>query len=189
MWPTGSMGMMRGVLTKKSSRQRVPLFVLAVLACGAQVSCGSGARTSTTADGTCGRAPKAGPAQTPRADPSGAAGSETDSRHYAPPPRATPSVPPPTPVDGRLALTAADSGQTISVPAGTLIEIDLTPVSGAVWTVPESSDPKALPRLSASGACETVKVATFRAVADGAISASGPRGDAEARLTITLHVI
>jgi hypothetical protein len=125
----------------------------------------------------------------PRTGPDGAAGSASVPRHSAPPPSPTPSPPPPpTPVDGRLALTAANTGQTIVVPTATMIEVRLEPVSGSIWTLPESSDPHALPRLSTSGACDTVKVATFRAVGDGEISATRPRGDAEARLIVTIHV-
>jgi hypothetical protein len=85
-------------------------------------------------------------------------------------------------------LTAADTGQTIAVPAETVIEVDLKPVSGMVWTLPASSDPQALPRLSASGTCETTEVAVFRAVSDGEISATQPHGDAEARLIISIRV-
>ncbi|GIH19595.1 hypothetical protein [Rugosimonospora africana] len=92
------------------------------------------------------------------------------------------------PVDGRLALTAANSGQTIVVPVATMIEVRLEPVSISVRTLPESSDPHALPRLSACGACDAVKVATFRAVGDGEISATRPQGDAEARLIVTIRV-
>jgi hypothetical protein len=55
-------------------------------------------------------------------------------------------------------------------------------------TLPESSDPQALPRLSASGACDAVKMATFRAVSGGEISATRPHGDAEARLIVTIRV-
>jgi hypothetical protein len=87
-----------------------------------------------------------------------------------------------------VALTAANTGQTIIVPADTVIEIRLEPVSDSVWTLPESSDPRALPRLSASGACDALKMATFRAVADGEISATRPQGDAEARLVVTIRI-
>jgi hypothetical protein len=45
-----------------------------------------------------------------------------------------------------------------------------------------------LPRLSASGACDAVKMATFRAVSGGEISATRPHGDAEARLIVTIRV-
>jgi hypothetical protein len=78
--------------------------------------------------------------------------------------------------------------QTVVVPADTLIDVRLEPVSGSVWTLPESSDPQALPRLSATGACDTVKVATFRAVGGGEIIATRPHGDAEARLIVTIRV-
>lgn len=74
------------------------------------------------------------------------------------------------------------------IPPDTVIEVRLEPVSGSVWTLPESSDPRALPRLSASGACDPVKVATFRAAGDGEISASRPHGDAVATFVVTIRV-
>ena len=57
-----------------------------------------------------------------------------------------------------------------------------------MWTVPESSNPQTLPRLSASGPCDTVKTATFRAVGDGEIDATRPHGDAIGRLVVTFRV-
>jgi hypothetical protein len=165
---------------------RVVVLLLIVLAAGVQVACGS---TSDSGD-DCGRSPTASQPRTPRTGPTGAAGSTPIPRHSAPPPTAVPSRPPlPTPVNGRLSLTAANTGQTIVVPANTVIDVRLEPVSGSVWTVPESSDAQALPRLSASNACDTVKEATFRAVAgSGEISATRPHGDAEGRLIVTIRV-
>jgi hypothetical protein len=110
----------------------------------------------------------------------------SQASHTAPPPTIPPSKPVPAAVDGRVSITAANAGQTIVVPAGTLIDVRLEPVSGAVWTVPESSDPHALPRLSASGPCDAVKTATFRA--DGRIDATYPYGDAVGVLFLTVHV-
>lgn len=168
-------------------RARVLAVLLAVLTAGGQVACGSA--TGTSAGGTCGQAPMTSQPRGPHTGPAGAAGSASAPRHSAPPPGpAPPAPPPPTPVDGRVALTAANNGQTIVVPATTVIEVRLEPVSGSVWTLPESSDPRALPRLSASGACDTVKVATFRAVNSGQISATRPQGDAEATLNVTIRV-
>jgi hypothetical protein len=164
-------------------------MLLAVLVAGGQVSCGSA--TGTGAGGGCGQAPTTSQPRHQRTGETGSAGgSASVPARSAPPPTAAPSPrpAPPTPVDGRLALTAANTEQTIVVPAGTVIEVRLEPVSGSVWTLPESSDPRALPRLSASGACDTVKVATFRAVAGGEISATRPNGDAEARLIVTIRV-
>jgi hypothetical protein len=163
-------------------------MLLAVLAAGGQVSCGSAAGTG--AGGGCGQAPTTSQPRHQRTGEVGSAGgSASVARHSAPPPIApSPPPAPPTPVDGRVALTAANTLQTIVVPANTVIEVRLEPVSGSVWTLPESSDPQALPRLSASGACDAVKVATFRAVAGGEISATRPQGDAEARLIVTIRV-
>jgi hypothetical protein len=162
-------------------------LLLAMLAAGGQVACGHATGTDTS--GSCGQAPMTSQPRRPHTGPTGAAGSASVPRHSAPPPSPSPSPsPPPSPVDGRLALTAANSGQTIDVPAATVIEVRLEPVSSSIWTVPESSDPQALPRLSASDACDTVKVATFRAVNGGQIIATRPQGDAEARLVVTIRV-
>jgi hypothetical protein len=163
-------------------------MLLAVLAAGGQVSCGSAAGTG--AGGGCGQAPTTSrPRHLHTGEIGSAGGSASVARHSAPPPTApSPPPPPPTPVDGRVVLTAANTLQTIVVPANTVIEVRLEPVPGAMWTLPQSSDPQALPRLSASGACDAVKVATFRAVADGEISATRPYGDAEAGLTVTIRV-
>jgi hypothetical protein len=166
-------------------------MLLAVLAAGGQVSCGRA--TDTGAAGDCVQARTTSPPRShprgPRTGPAGAAGSARVLPHSAPPPAAAPSLPPPpTPVHGRLALTAANTLQTIVVPADTLIDVRLEPVSGLVWTLPESSDPQALPRVSASGACDTVKTATFRAVRGGEIIATRPHADSEARLLVTVRV-
>jgi hypothetical protein len=135
---------------------------------------------------TTGRPPAA---SGPRSGPTGAAGSASLAPHSAPPPTAPPQpTPTPTVVGGRVTLTAANTGQTIVVPAGTLIDVRLEPVSGALWTVPESSNAQALPRLSASGPCDTVKTATFRAAGDGEIDATRPHGDAIGRLVVTVHI-
>lgn len=167
-------------------RARVIVILLVVLgAGGVQVSCGS--ETDTGAD--CGQTPTTSQPRNPRTGGTGSAGgSASVPRGSAPPPSAARPPPPPTPVNGRLALTAANTLQTIVVPAGTVIEVRLEPVSGSVWTLPESSDPQALPRLSASDPCDAVKVATFRAVSEGEISATRPIAHALAALTVTIRV-
>jgi len=153
-------------------------------------SCSSAPDTHDAAD--CGRTSTTGrqPVTSgPRGGPTGAAGSASQAPHSAPPPTAPPQpTPTPTLVDGRVTLTAANTGQTIVVPAGTLIDVRLEPVSGATWTVPESSSSQTLPRLSASGPCDAVKTATFRAVGDGEIDATRPHGDAIGRLVVTVRV-
>lgn len=170
-------------------RGRVVVMLLAVLA-GVPVSCGRA--TDTGAGGDCAQARTTSPPRSnprgPRTGPAGAAGSARVLPHSAPPAAAPSPSPPPAPVHGRLALTAANTSQTIVVPADTLIDVRLEPVSGLVWTLPESSDPLAMPRVSASGACYTVKTATFRAVRGGEIIASRPHADSEARLIVTIRV-
>ncbi|HZM80882.1 MAG TPA: hypothetical protein VFC19_34600 [Candidatus Limnocylindrales bacterium] len=164
---------------------RIVLMLLVMLAAASQISCGQVTGTATEED--CGKAPTTSRPRVPRHGPTGAAGSAAVQRHSAPPPAAaSPPPSPPTPVNGRVALTAANTLQTIVVPAGTIIEVRLEPDSGSVWTVPESSDPQALPRLSSSGACDPVKVATFRADGTGEISATRPHGSAQARLIVTI---
>ena len=166
---------------------RAVVMLLAVIAAAGQVGCGS--VTGAGAGGDCAPQPTTIGPRDPRPGPTGAAGSASVPPHTAPPPPApTPPAPLPTPVNGRVVLTAVNTGQTIVVPADTVIEVRLEPVSGSVWTLPETSDSRALPRLSASGACDTVKVATFRAVGDGEISATRPHGDAQARLIVTIRV-
>ena len=183
--PRASVSTHRGV----RGRARVVVVLLALLAAGGQVSCGSATGTGAGAGEDCGQAPMTSQPPDPRTGLTGAGGSASIPRHSAPPPTLPPSPPPaPTPVNGRVALTAANTGQTIVVPADTAIEVRLEPVSGSVWTLPDSSDPRALPRLSTSGACDPVKVATFRAVGGGEISATRPHGDAQARLIVTIRV-
>ena len=163
------------------------VMLLAVLAAAGQVGCAS--TTGTGVGGDCAPAQTTNEQRGPRPGPTAAGGSTSVSSHAAPPPPApSPPAPLPTPVNGRVVLTAANTGQTIVVPAGTVIEVRLEPVSGSVWTVPETSDPQALPRLSASDTCDTVKVATFRAVGGGEISATRPHGDAQARLIVAIKV-
>ncbi len=172
-------------------RGQVPalLALLAMLALG-PAACGSASNIHDNANcgqtSTSSRLPKA---RGPRTGPAGGSGSASQAPHTAPPPTAPPSKPPPpTPVNGQISITAANAGQTIVVPAGTLIVVRLEPVSGAMWTVPESSDPHALPRLSASGPCDAVKTATFRADGDGAIDATHPQGDALGGMVLTVRI-
>jgi hypothetical protein len=100
----------------------------------------------------------------------------------------SPALPPPTPASGRLVLNAADSRKEIVVPPHTVVEVRLDPVDGSQWTVPESSDPHALSRLSASGGCDIARVAIFRADATGQITATRPTGDAVMVFKVTIRV-
>jgi hypothetical protein len=168
---------------------RVVLILLAVLAAGGQVSCGPATDLSAADCGQPTMTSRPREFHDPRNGPAGGAGSASVPGRLAPPPApASPPLPPPEPVNGRVALTAANAGQTIVVPAGTVIEVRLEPVSGSMWTVPESFDPQALPRLSASIDCDAVKAATFRAVSTSGIVATRPHGDAQAQLIVTVRV-
>src|SRR5262245_32798537 len=140
-----------------------------LLACGAGRP-GAGAGCTPTP-------PPVGPPPGRSAGLGSGGGSERQTARQAPLAELPTPIPaPPTPSGGRLVLTADDSPQTVTVPRGTIIEIRLEPVDGAVWTVPKSSNPNALPRLSASGACDRGKVATFRAEGTGEIRAIQPSG-------------
>jgi hypothetical protein len=174
----------RSVLYGRRGGRRAVALVLTLLAASAQAAC---ATTDTAAN--CAKTPANSQPREPRTGPTGGPGSAPQSGHQAPPPKFSPSPSPPTPVNGQLSLTAANTGQTIAVPADTMIDVRLEPDSGVSWTVPETSDPHALPRLSASDPCDTVKEATFRAVQGNAmISATRPNGDAKAQLRVTIRV-
>lgn len=177
-----------GLTTSGRGRASVLPVVLALLAALGTAACGS--NTNPHGNPDCGPGTTDGPVTTRvlRGGPTGGPGSVSQAPHTAPPPTVPPSRPAPTPVNGRVAITAANHGQTVVAPPGTFIDVRLEPVSGAVWTVPESSDPQALPRLSASGACDPVKTATFRADGDGRIEATHPQGDAVAGMVVTVRV-
>jgi hypothetical protein len=161
------------------------LGLLAVGVAVAFVSCGwsgSAAVSGCGAPSTMSAAPRAN-------GPGSAGGSARQTPGTAPPPApSSPAAPPPTPSGGSLLLTAANSRQTVKVPAGTVVEVRLEPVDGSHWTVPESSDPRALPRMSASGPCDPVATAAFRADGTGRIEASRPVGDAAVRFVIDVVV-
>jgi hypothetical protein len=70
-------------------------------------------------------------------------------------------------------VTMENSRTTISVPRGTIIDVDLT--SGP-WSAPVSSDPKVLPRVSFSSSCDGSVQASFRVQGSGWIEAQTTRG-------------
>ena len=144
-------------------------LVALTLALAALAGCGP-APSTTCSPGTVTlpRLPESGGApggQTVTPRPGGLGGS----------PQATPS--PPTAVNGRVVVSDAQNGQTVTVPPGTVIEVDLVTHVYGPWTVPQSSDPKTLPRLSGTAACDGTATATFRADGSGRISAR--RGNRE----------
>ena len=94
----------------------------------------------------------------------------------------------PTVVVGRLVLTEAASGQTFTVPPGTIVEVDLTTRSFGPWRVPDSSDPTHLPRLSGYAACDGTATATFRATGSGAITAVHGNQEVTERFTVSIIV-
>jgi hypothetical protein len=98
-------------------------------------------------------------------------------------PAATPTV-----VVGRLVLTEAASGQSFTVPPGTIVEVDLTTRSFGPWRVPDSSDPTHLPRLSGYAACDGTATATFRATGSGTITAVHGNQEVTERFTVSIIV-
>ena len=62
------------------------------------------------------------------------------------------------------------------VRSGTRIAVVLSNQSGP-WTIPQSSDPKALPRLTMSSRCVTPITATFEADGPGRIDANRANGE------------
>jgi hypothetical protein len=70
-------------------------------------------------------------------------------------------------------VTMANSRATLSVPTGTVIDVDLT--SGP-WGAPVSSDSRVLPRLSTASSCDGSVRASFRVQGSGWIEAQTDRG-------------
>jgi hypothetical protein len=69
-------------------------------------------------------------------------------------------------------VTLANNRATLTVPVGTMIDVDLT---SAAWTAPVGSDPKTLPRISSASSCDGVR-ASFRVQGNGWIEAATQRG-------------
>ncbi|HYS29306.1 MAG TPA: hypothetical protein VEQ12_07365 [Candidatus Limnocylindria bacterium] len=82
----------------------------------------------------------------------------------------SPSVP--AVAGGRILVTLANNRATLTVPIGTMIDVELT---SAAWTAPVSSDPNMRPRLSSSSSCDGVR-ASFRVQGNGRIEAVTHRG-------------
>jgi len=80
-------------------------------------------------------------------------------------PRATPTpLLVPSVSGGHARVSFADNRSTIGVPVGTVIDLELT---GDQWSLPVSSNPQKLPRLSASSSCDGTVRASFRVQGDG----------------------
>jgi hypothetical protein len=74
---------------------------------------------------------------------------------------------------GHVQVTIEKSRATISVPRGTIVDVDLT--SGP-WSAPVSFDPKILPRVSFSSSCDDSVQASFQVQGSGRIEAQTTRG-------------
>jgi hypothetical protein len=80
-------------------------------------------------------------------------------------PKATPTpVLAPLVSEGHVRVTFADNRSTMIVPVGTVIDVEL---STQQWSLPVSSDPQTLPRLSASSSCDGIVRASFRVQGNG----------------------
>ncbi len=95
-------------------------------------------------------------------------------------------MPLPSPSGGRLLLREENVEQHIPVRQGTLIEVELYNGPYGPWTIPRSSDPKLMPRLSASSRCVTPIIATFRA--DGSSEIQAERGNLEVSQTYRVYI-
>ena len=80
-------------------------------------------------------------------------------------PKATPTPVLNPPVSGgHVLVTFAEYRSTIIVPLGTVIDVKLNTQQ---WSLPVSSDPQTLPRLSASSSCDGIVRASFRVQGNG----------------------
>jgi len=80
-------------------------------------------------------------------------------------PKATPTpVLTPSVSGGRVRVTFANNRSTLSLPLGTVIDVELTTMQ---WSVPVSSDPQMLPRISAWSSCDGTVRASFRVQGNG----------------------
>jgi len=91
--------------------------------------------------------------------------------------------------DGRIILTTANFNQEVTVPKGTIVELALDNQSLGPWTVPQSSNPSAMPRLSASSRCVTPITAAFRATASAEIHAQRTNGEMTQEFKVSIQVI
>jgi hypothetical protein len=105
--------------------------------------------------------------------PGGGAGQQPVQGVPGPPKTSPTPIPVPTLSGGHVLVTMANSRATLSVPTGTVIDLDLT--SGP-WSAPVSSDSKVLPRLSTASSCDGSVRASFRVQGSGWIEAQTDRG-------------
>src|SRR5207253_11003481 len=108
------------------------------------------------------------------------------TRGTAPPWPPTPSpAPVPTVANGRVLVTDANNHQEVAVAKGTIVEVNL---SATGWTLPRSSDPHSLPRLSVMASCDGSVSATFSALGSGTIMAVGGGSTTHGGPTITFEI-
>jgi hypothetical protein len=105
--------------------------------------------------------------------PGGGAGHQVFQAVPGPPKTSPTPIPIPSLSGGHVLVTMENNRATISVPKGTIVDVDLT--SGP-WSGPISSDPKALPRLSLLSSCDGSVRASFQVQGSGWIQAVTDRG-------------
>ena len=94
----------------------------------------------------------------------------------------------PTVAGGRIVLNEGASGQTFTVPRGTIVEVDLVTHAYGPWHVPASSDPAHLPRLSGVAVCDGTATATFRADGSGEITSTRANQEVTEQFTVSIVV-
>jgi hypothetical protein len=112
--------------------------------------------------------PSAPPSDAPQA-PSAPTPTQDPGPHPAPtaPARVTPG-PPGGRAPMRIVLTEKDSGRTITVHRGDVVEVDLSaPVNGSRWTEPQSTDQTVARRTSGAAQTDGSAYAVFGAAGDG----------------------
>jgi len=120
--------------------------------------------------------PSAPPTTAPTADPAPSTTAAPTSPGSPPPsPHAAPTaparvVPAPTssPSAARIVLTEADSGRTITVRRGDVVEVDLSaPSNGMLWTEPQTTDQTVVRRTSGRTNPDGSASGVFGAAGDG----------------------
>lgn len=87
-----------------------------------------------------------------------------------------------------VVLTEGNNGQSVTVASGTIVAVDLQTKSYGPWSLPQSSNPAALSRLSGSIRCDGTASATFRAMATAQITALRRNIEVTQRFIVTVVV-
>lgn len=85
-------------------------------------------------------------------------------------------------------LTETNFNQEVAVPKGTLVQVVLENESLGPWTIPQSSDSVAMPRLSASSRCVTPVIARFRTHGPATIRALRDNGEMSQEYKVSIKI-